>query len=66
MTMANEHTSVWENVSLSRLALTGLWAFLMLGSGWGATVLEGRYPRGIAMVLLLVFVALFVRSFKNS
>lgn len=63
--MATTNDSVWQNVSLPRLALTCLWGTLLLACGFGMTVLEGRYPRGIAMLLFFVFTVLFVRSFKR-
>ena len=63
--MARKADSVLANVNGRRMFLTVLWAVLTAAFAWGVTILEGRYPRGFAMVAFLVCLVLFIRSFKR-
>jgi hypothetical protein len=57
--------SVLANLDGRRLFLCVLWAVLTAAFAWGLTFLEGRYPRGFAMVAFVVCLVLFIRSFKR-
>lgn len=61
----NDRNSVWANVNVKCLLLTLVWAFLVLASGWGVSVLQSRRVRGFLLAAMIVFGVLFVRSFKQ-
>ena len=61
----NGRNGVWQNVNVRRLILTLVWAYMTLASGWAVSVIEQRRLRGLLLIPLAVFAALFVRSFKK-
>ena len=65
MANGNKSASIWQNVNGRHLAMTLLWTCATVVDGYLVSTLDSRRVRGILFAVLVVLVALLVRSFKK-
>lgn len=63
--IVNAFRSIWGEINKSRLILTIFYFALMLLAGWFTQTHSGRVERSVGLVVLIVCIVLFVRSFKR-